>query len=437
LYLNGVRRFILFNADLDSFQDTLLVNATGDQAYFRDNHIQGDTDFIWGSGTAFFTNCDLETLTSGNAANYQNITQPRTVAGTNGLSFVNCTLTRRTNSIYGGLGRSLGFADGNAAYINCLIDAHIVGWQDPQARYWEFGNSNLSATMPTNFNGTQLAATDPNLTNAETANLWLYGWQPALAPNIIGQPANASVSAGQSANFIVTAIGIPDPTYQWYLNGQPLIGATGTNYMIASAVRTNAGNYVVVVSNASGSVTSLVATLTYTGNVAPVVNPSTYVRPAGSPLNIPIVGSLATNWSDADADPLALTGAISSTNGALVSYDTSYVYYTNANDVADEIDYTVGDGQGGNTPGAIEIVIGPPPTNSIATTVVNGDGSVTLSFVGVPNYRYQVEATASLTPPAIWAAISTNTADGGGLWQVTDTQATNYPQRFYRAVYRP
>ena len=89
----------------------------------------------------------------------------------------------------------------------------------------------------------------------------------------------------------------------------------------------------------------MVATLTYTGNVAPVANPSTYSRPAGYPLIIPIAGNLATYWSDADGDPLALTGGISSTNGAAVSYDSSYVYYTNANDVADEIDYTIGDGQ--------------------------------------------------------------------------------------------
>jgi len=32
--------------------------------------------------------------------------------------------------------------------------------------------------------------------------------------------------------------------------------------------------------------------------------------------------------------------------------------------------------------------------------------------------------------------ISTNTADVNGLWEVTDLQATNYPNRFYRSVYR-
>jgi pectin methylesterase-like acyl-CoA thioesterase len=277
LYLTGVARFILFNADLASFQDTLLINANGDQTYFQNNLIEGDTDFIWGAGTAYFTNCDVETLTSGSSANYENITQPRTVAGTNGFSFVNCQLTRRTNSIYGGLGRSLGFSDGNAAYIHCLIDAHIVGWQDPQTRYWEFGNSNLSATMPTNYNGTQLAATDPNLTNAETANLWLYGWQPALAPNILANPVGQTVNAGQGASFTVSATGIPDPTYQWLKNGTNLVGQTGATLTIGSASGLDIGTYSVIVSNGTASIVSSNAVLA----VNAPTTPPTLASPAG------------------------------------------------------------------------------------------------------------------------------------------------------------
>ena len=202
-------------------------------------------------------------------------------------------------------------------------------------------------------------------------------------------------------------------------------------------MRTNGGNYTVVASNGSGSVTSVVATLTY-NDTAPVVNPSTYSRPAGYPLIITIAGDLSTYWSDVDGDPLALTGAISSTNGAAVSYDSSYVYYTNANNVTDVIDYTVGDGFGGNTPGLINVLVGPAPTNSVVGTVVNSDGSVTLSFAGVPGYVYQVVATTNLAPPVVWTTISTNTADIiSGQWQITDTQATNYPNRFYRSVYQP
>jgi len=38
----------------------------------------------------------------------------------------------------------------------------------------------------------------------------------------------------------------------------------------------------------------------------------------------------------------------------------------------------------------------------------------------------------------VWTTISTNTADIiSGQWQITDLQATNYPNRFYRSAYRP
>jgi len=285
LYLNVVKRFIFFNCDLGSYQDTLLVNANGDQAYFLDNLIQGDTDFIWGGGTAFFTNCEIRTLTSGSSANYENITQPRTVAGTNGLSFVNCLLSRLNNTITnGGLGRSLGFADGNAAYIHCLIDAHIVGWQDPQVRYWEFGNSNVTATLATNFNGTQLAATDPNLTNAETANLWLYGWQPALAPNIIAQPADVTVTAGETATLTVGATGIPDPVYQWLQNGTnaPNPSANGATLVIPNAQAGDAATYSVTVSNSAGVVTSSTATLTVITPASPVISSNVILLETGN-----------------------------------------------------------------------------------------------------------------------------------------------------------
>ncbi|HEY1718362.1 MAG TPA: pectinesterase family protein [Verrucomicrobiae bacterium] len=275
LYVNVVKRFILYNADLDSYQDTLLVNNNGDQAYFQDNHIQGNTDFIWGEGTAFFTNCEVETLTSGGSVNYENITQARTTAGTNGFSFFKCQLTRLNNTItFGGLGRDLGFTDGNVAYIDCLIDAHIVGWNTVDARYWEFGNSNITATAAISYNGTQLASTDPNLTNAETATLWLYGWQPQLAPNIISGPTNLTVTASQTATFSVSATGISSPTYQWLQNGTnaPYATATNATLVIPNAQIADAATYSVIVSNGAGTVTSATATLNVLAPTQPAIS---------------------------------------------------------------------------------------------------------------------------------------------------------------------
>jgi autotransporter-associated beta strand protein len=457
VYNNGLR-CVVNNCDIKSRQDTILINANTSQAYFHYCEIYGNFDYIWGVGVGYFDHCSFHTITNSLSSSY-NLTAARTLTagafstntpwvnpnGTTysayGFSFVNCTIEADPGVTNITLAGSNGTAGGLDSWALCRFD--INAYVGPVALsntyvFWQYSNTDLAGN-PISFPGLQtigVTNNDPRLLAATNAPVWFSGWVPQSVPNIVSQPVNVSVSFGQSTSFSASATGIPDPSYQWYQNGQPISGATGTNLNITSAVRTNGGSYTVVVSNGSGSVTSSVATLTYI-NTAPVANASTYVRPAGSPLNILIPGNLSTNWSDVDADPLALTGGISSTNGASVGYDSTYVHYTNANDVADEIDYTIGDGFGGTAAGAISVVIGPPPTNSVAGVVVNGDGSVTLSFVGVPDYTYQVEATADLTPPAVWTTVSTNTADISGLWQFTDTQATNYTQRYYRSVYRP
>jgi hypothetical protein len=462
VYNSGLRCVVEY-CDILSRQDTILINAGTSQAYFDNCKIVGNFDYVWGSGVGYFNRCVFHTITNIYSGSY-NLTAARTTIaasfstntpwlnpnGTtysaNGFTFVGCVFEADPGVANITLAGSNGTAGGLDSWVNCLIATNLNDYLAPQAGlsntyvFWQNNNRDITGANPVTLTNVQFIGVtnnDPRLIASTNPIIWFYGWTPALAPNIVGQPVGATVSQGQSANFIVKATGIADPACQWYLNGLPIAGATATNYAIASAVRANAGNYTVVVSNGSGSMTSVVATLTYIGNVAPVVNPSTYVRPIGFPLNIIIPGNLSANWSDADGDPLALTGGISSTNAASVSYDSNYVHYTNANDVADEIDYTVADGFGGNTPGIINILIGPPPTSSVSGAVYNGNGTVTLNFAGVAGYTYQVDAATNLAPPVVWTTISTNTADLSGLWQITDPQATNYPARFYRSAYRP
>jgi len=184
------------------------------------------------------------------------------------------------------------------------------------------------------------------------------------------------------------------------------------------------------VSNVAGVVTSTVATLTYTGNVNPVANPASVSRNAGFNLKIAIA---ALGWTDADGDALSFT-TISSTNGATITYDANFIYYTDPNNVGDEIDYTISDGNGGTASNFITVLINAASTNqtvNIVSQTLNGDGSITLQFAGIPFYTYWVEATTNLVTP-VWVPISTNTAGPNGQWSFTDTNATNYPSRFYR-----
>ena len=58
-------RTTFYNMELDSYQDTFLVHSAGKLVYFQDCLIQGQTDFNWGYGTVYYTNCELHCLLSG------------------------------------------------------------------------------------------------------------------------------------------------------------------------------------------------------------------------------------------------------------------------------------------------------------------------------------------------------------------------------------
>jgi len=85
------------------------------------------------------------------------------------------------------------------------------------------------------------------------------------AASIGTQPANQSVTVGQSATFVVTAGGTAPLAYQWQKNGSNLANANAASYATpATAAADNGAKFAVVVSNSAGSVTSASAMLTVT-----------------------------------------------------------------------------------------------------------------------------------------------------------------------------
>ncbi len=90
----------------------------------------------------------------------------------------------------------------------------------------------------------------------------IYQGLPAAAPAITTQPQNLTVSSGSNVQFSAGASASPAPAYQWYFNGEPFSGATGSTLSFSNARSTDAGEYSVVITNLLGSVTSNRATLT-------------------------------------------------------------------------------------------------------------------------------------------------------------------------------
>ncbi len=83
-------------------------------------------------------------------------------------------------------------------------------------------------------------------------------------------------------------------------------------------------------------------------------------------------------------------------------------------------------------PGGVGTVFSLPLPATITGASVNPDGSVILSFLGVPDSTNVIQFANDLTPPVIWQSISTNVADDAGVWQYTDDSAIA-TVRFYRS----
>lgn len=95
----------------------------------------------------------------------------------------------------------------------------------------------------------------------------LYG-APAVVvvttPVITAAPASQSVAAGGTATFTVAVTGLPPFSYQWFKDGVALAGAIAPTLTLPAAEPATSGAYSVRVTNASGSATSGIATLTVT-----------------------------------------------------------------------------------------------------------------------------------------------------------------------------
>ncbi len=83
------------------------------------------------------------------------------------------------------------------------------------------------------------------------------------APTIVAQPASATVSAGGSVNFCVTASGTAPMSYHWLRNDAPIAGASSSCYFTNNVQLSDSGAWFsCLVSNAYGSASSLNAVLT-------------------------------------------------------------------------------------------------------------------------------------------------------------------------------
>ncbi len=187
------------------------------------------------------------------------------------------------------------------------------------------------------------------------------------------------------------------------------------------------GNYI-------GSTNTL---LQVVSNHPPVAAVLTVTRTAGLRLLIPLF-NLSTNWSDVDGDTVELTGVnMQSTNGVnllALNWSTNldgsivttnayaYIGYTNSPNVADQISYSIGDGQGGTNIGYVNIVIqsSVTGTNSITAYNFTSASSNVIKAYGIPYFYYILERATNLSSP-VWVDVQTIQAATNGVINAADT----------------
>ena len=146
---------------------------------------------------------------------------------------------------------------------------------------------------------------------------------------------------------------------------------------------------------------------------------------------------MAYGDSDADGDSLTVTDvSATSTNGGSVSLAGGIITYVPvASSVADDLfTYTLSDGYT-NVTGTVLVTVrssGAVSQNLVAR-MTNGNGSVSITFAGIPGRTYYIQATTNLTPPD-WVSIGTNVVGSNGLSTFDDLEATNYTSRYYRTA---
>jgi hypothetical protein len=182
-------KVILRDADFVSLQDTLLLSG---RVYVTNSYVEGNVDFIWGKGTAYFDKSEIKTV---GRAGY--LVQSRN-GGNYGYVFVDSTFTT-DGSAPGAtvLARIEGdrFPTSNVAYVNCKLGPQIApkGWLITNStgapvasldlsmlKFWEYQSTDLNG-MPLDVSQRDPASKQVTATVAgmlrDKASV-LAGWNP-------------------------------------------------------------------------------------------------------------------------------------------------------------------------------------------------------------------------------------------------------------------
>ena len=217
-------------------------------------------------------------------------------------------------------------------------------------------------------------------------------------PAITGQPANKTVTVGQTATFSVAANGTGTLTYQWKKGGAAIGGATSSTYTTPATTNADNGSqFTVTVTNSAGSVTSNAATLTVSAAATQILNASQGSLNFSS-VNIGSSSVLPVSFTNAGTGNVTISNVSISGAGYSASGVSSGQILTPGQTATLNVTFTPS--SAGSLPGSI----------TVASNATNSPASVSLSGTGVQPVSHSVTLT--------WTA-STSTVSGYNVYRST------------------
>ena len=272
---------------------------------------------------------------------------------------------------------------------NAVFNVRATG-DVPLAYHWFFNGTNAiglntNVLVLTNVQGTNAGGYSVVITNSfgsVTSSPALLAVQ--YPPVITNEPASISVIVSNTASFTAGVSGDSPLIYQWYFNVTNAVGLNTNTLELSNVTGTDAGNYSVIITNGSGSVTSTPALLTV--KYPPVVT--------NEPVDlVVIVSNTATFTVGASGDsPLSYQWYFNVTN--VVGLNTN-VLVLNSVTAADAGSYSViitnASGSATSTPALLTVAYPPVITNEPVdlVVIVSNTASFIVGVTGDAPLAYQ------------------------------------------------
>jgi hypothetical protein len=277
---NSGEKCIAGNCNFYSYQDTLLING---QMYFKDCYIEGDTDYIWGTGTTYFDKCQMQSLTTGGY-----VFQPRTPDGVKGLVAVDCNFTAPRgirNCYLGRMFEPYGYAQ--VVMLNCIMPGTLfypIGWlqntleDTSNLRLWEYKSVDQLGNL-INISS-RLTPGSRQLSDAE-AIMWRDAnyvfsanpWNPKI-PDLpstawLPQPANTAADVNAAGTTLTWAPGAAATSHVVYFGttNPPALATeqTSTSFATGTMIAGTTYYWQIDEKNSTGTTTGTVWSFTAAG----------------------------------------------------------------------------------------------------------------------------------------------------------------------------